>query len=90
MAQFLGISVDELVHKHYGHKSEGGRHLLLEDHKRKPCPFLVLDGAKHRCRIYQVRPQGCHAFPFETDFGRNGVECPGAREVYASLGIERN
>jgi len=32
-----------------------------------------------------VRPEGCKLFPFMTDFGRQGIDCPGARIVFAKL-----
>lgn len=89
MAKFLGISIDELVEKYYGHASEDRQHLIFNEHKRKPCPFLVAEGTKNACSIYPVRPSGCRAYPFDTDFGRNGVDCPGAKEVYVALDIER-
>jgi Fe-S-cluster containining protein len=88
MADFLGIGIDELVQKYYGHRSEDGQQLVSEDRKRKPCPFLVTEGHKKACGIYPVRPEGCRAFPFDTDFGTNGVPCPAAKEVYVSLGIQ--
>jgi Fe-S-cluster containining protein len=89
MADFLGISIDELIQKYYGHKSEDGERLVLEETKRKPCPFLVSGGGKKACGIYPVRPEGCRGFPFDTDRGTDGVPCPAANEVYVSLGAAR-
>jgi len=46
--------------------------------RRKPCPFL---GEDKNCQIYPVRPNGCKAYPIDTDFGRCGVDCPGMKIV---------
>jgi Fe-S-cluster containining protein len=67
-------------------KEVGREYQEFEDHKRTPCPFLrsEADGTK-TCMIYEVRPGGCRAYPFDTDFGSQGVDCPGARIVYERL-----
>jgi Fe-S-cluster containining protein len=86
MAEYLGIAPQELIHKYYGRAAADGKHWISEDEKRKPCPFLVSeDGRKKACAIYPVRPAGCRAFPFDSDFGTNGVNCPAAAEVAAKL-----
>ena len=82
MARYLGIGIDELLQRYYGRRSDDGKHLIFDEGKQKPCPFLVSEGSMKTCKIYPVRPQGCRAYPFDTDFGRNGVDCPGASEVY--------
>ena len=89
IADFLGITTDQLVEKYYGRISDDGRHVELDESKKKPCQFLVTEGGRKSCSIHPVRPDGCRAFPFDTDFGTNGVPCPAAAEVYASLGIRR-
>jgi len=78
IASFLNISVEELMERYYGRLSPDGEAWELEDHKRTPCPFLRSEGDKKACAIYPVRPEGCRLYPFETDFGRQGVDCPGA------------
>lgn len=85
IAAFLGISIEDVIHTYYGKPAGDGKHWESEDHKRKPCPFLVDDVNKKACRIYCVRPEGCRAYPFDTDFGTSGVDCPAAKETYAKL-----
>ena len=45
-----------------------------------PCPFLRDGGDKKKCGVYPVRPNGCRVYPFETDFGRQGVDCLAAKQ----------
>lgn len=86
IAQFLGLSVDQVIEKYYGRISEDNKSWISEDQKRTPCPFLKSDsGVKKTCAIYEVRPEGCRLYPFETDFGREGVDCPAAKIVYKKL-----
>lgn len=89
MAAYLGISQDELVERYYGVRSADGHHLIMDETKRRPCPFLAEEGGLAHCTIYPVRPPGCRGYPFDTDFGRNGVNCPGAKKVFIKLGIEK-
>lgn len=78
IAQFLKLTVEQVIEKYYGRITEDGEHWESEDHKRTPCPFLRLEaGNKTTCIIYEVRPRGCRLYPFDT--GRGGVDCPGAR-----------
>jgi len=85
IAESLKIEVGQVIEKYYGRITEIGKSWESEIHKRRPCPFLRVDGDRKSCAIYSVRPMGCKAYPFETDFGRQGVDCPGAELVYAKL-----
>lgn len=89
MAAFLNMSVEDVIHTYYGDPAGDGKNWIPDDAKRKPCPFLISEGHRRACRIYPVRPDGCRAFPFDTDNGTNGVECPAAKEVYVKLQIPR-
>lgn len=84
----LGITADELIHKYYGHPAGDGKHWVSDNEKRKPCPFLVPEGNRMTCRIYSVRPEACRAFPFDTDLGACGVDCPAAEVVALKLGTK--
>ena len=88
IAEFVGLTVDEVIEKYYGHRTEDGQRWEFDDHKRTPCQFLKKEGNRKICSIYPVRPEGCRAYPFNTDFGRCGVDCPAAKEVYKKLGIK--
>jgi len=85
IAEFLHLEVGQVIEKYYGRITEYGKAWESEDHKRTPCPFLKADGNRKTCTIYPVRPLGCKLYPFETDFGRQDVDCPGARIVYEKL-----
>ncbi|OGP54375.1 MAG: hypothetical protein A2Y65_09265 [Deltaproteobacteria bacterium RBG_13_52_11] len=86
IAQFLDLTVDQVIERYYGRVTEDREFWVSEDHKRTPCPFLKSDGdGKKTCAIYQVRPMSCRLYPFDTDSGRQGVDCPGAKIVYARL-----
>jgi Fe-S-cluster containining protein len=85
IAEFLGLSVSQMIEKYYGRIIEDGKTWESEDHKRTPCPFLRADGDRKSCAIYSVRPMGCRFYPFETNLGRADVDCPGAEIVYAKL-----
>ena len=76
MADFLKISVKEVIEKYYGEWSEDGSEWKPNDHKRTPCPFLESSDDIYFCEIYSVRPKGCKLYPMETDGGRQGVDCP--------------
>lgn len=88
IAKYLGISLDELVERYYGMRSADGHHLIMDEKKRRPCPFLAEENGIAHCTIYPVHPSGCRGYPFDTDFGRNGVDCPGAEKGFIKLGIE--
>lgn len=85
IAAHLGLTRDEVIERYYGRKSEDGKSLHLEIEKRSPCPFLKNDGGTKTCQIYPVRPSACQGFPFDTDFGQNGIDCLGAKEVYVKF-----
>ena len=85
IAEFLKIGVGRVIEKYYGRITEDGKAWESEDNKRTPCPFIRVNGDKASCAIYSVRPLGCRLYPFDTDFGREGVDCPGARIVYVKL-----
>jgi Fe-S-cluster containining protein len=61
IANFLGISVEDVISTYYGKPAGDGKHWIPDDAKRKPCPFLTTDGSRKSCRIYPVRPEGCRA-----------------------------
>lgn len=79
IAESLNISLTELIERYYGKVVQNGQPWLLQDEKGKPCPFLRKDGERYSCRIYHIRPYGCKMYPFATDCGCEGVDCPAAR-----------
>lgn len=85
ITQYLDITIDQAIEKYYGQWTQDRKGWISEDLKRKPCPFLMLDGEEKICEIYPVRPLGCRLYPFETDGGRQGVYCPGSEITYAML-----
>jgi len=91
IAQNRGLSVEQLIEQYYGWIIKRGRPeagfepYKGEDDRRTPCPFLKDEGDKKTCVIYRDRPDGCRTYPFGTDFGRQGVDCPGARIADARL-----
>ena len=85
IANHLGMTTDQVINKYYGHWVEDGKFWISDEHKRTPCQFLESVGGKMACSIYSVRPRGCKAYPFNTDGGRQGVDCPGAKTVYEKL-----
>lgn len=89
IAEFLNLEVAQVIEKYYGRITENGKAWESDDHKRTPCPFISGDSDRKSCAIYSVRPLGCRLYPFDTDFGRQGVDCPGARIVYAKLKEEK-
>lgn len=89
IAKFLGILVSQLIEKYYGKIISNGKHWKSEEEKRTPCPFLKSEGIKKSCLVYLVRPEACELYPFETDFGRCGVDCPAAKKVFDKLENEK-
>lgn len=85
IARYLDLTIDQVIDKYYGRIVDEGKAWESEDYKRTPCPFLVADGDMKCCTIYSVRPSGCKLYPFETDFGRAGVDCKAAEIVYAKI-----
>ena len=85
IARSLDLSVDEVIERYYGRVSDDRKSWISEDEKRTPCPFLETEADKKACTIYSVRPKGCRLYPFNTDFGRQGVDCPAAKIVYNRL-----
>ncbi|MFH1875334.1 MAG: YkgJ family cysteine cluster protein [Candidatus Omnitrophota bacterium] len=85
IAQFLGISVAELVEKYYGKICSDDKQWESEETKRTPCPFLKFKNMQKSCAIYTVRPEPCELYPLETDFGTCGVECPAAKKFYKRI-----
>lgn len=79
IAEFLDISMSEVIEQYYGKVVQHGEPWLLQDAKGKPCPFLKKDGGKYSCKIYHIRPDGCKMYPFGTDAGCQGVDCPASR-----------
>jgi Fe-S-cluster containining protein len=85
MAAYLGMTVEEVIHKYYGSPAGDGEHWIPDEARRRPCPFLKREGLVYACGIYSVRPGPCRAFPFDTDFGTGGIACPAAKEVQLKL-----
>lgn len=85
IADFLKVSKNDLIERYYGEFSPDGKSFVFKEEKRKPCPFLQSEKEKKSCTIYPVRPLGCRLYPFETDGGRGGVDCPAAKVVYDKL-----
>ncbi len=83
IAEFLGLTLEQTIERHYGRITEDGQSLEFEERKRKPCPFLTTDrDGKKSCRIHSVKPDGCRLYPFDST---GGLDCPVARTVYAKL-----
>jgi Fe-S-cluster containining protein len=85
IAEYLNLSIDQVIEKYYGRIVEAGKSWESDDNKRTPCPFLKTNGELKFCSIYEVRPSGCKSYPLDTDFGRNGVDCKAAEIVYTKL-----
>lgn len=87
LAEFLGITGQDVIEKYYGQLSADGRELIFDRDKREPCPFIAkeMDGGSI-CNIYPVRPEGCRLYPFDT---MGGLDCPAARVVYEQLRQEQ-
>jgi len=76
MAEFLKMTIEEIIENFYGEMSPKGSFWTSDDKKRTPCPFLRKSEEKYFCIIYSVRPEGCRAYPIDTDGGRQGINCP--------------
>ena len=84
VAEFLGMDYDEMLQKYYGHRTADDK-FQIDEHKRKPCPFLEKRNDGMACGIYSVRPNGCRAYPIDTNFGDGGIHCPAYREAKIKL-----
>jgi Fe-S-cluster containining protein len=75
MAEFLKMNPENLVTRYYGEigVENGERAVKLDRNRTTPCQFL---GEDKSCQVYPVRPDGCKAYPIQTDFGRFGINCP--------------
>jgi Fe-S-cluster containining protein len=89
MADFLQLSIDEIINTYYGKMSTDGSYWKSEDGKRTPCPFLRISEERHFCNIYNVRPEGCRLYPIDTDSGRDGVDCPAWEIAFSKLRKEQ-
>jgi len=85
MADFLNISVTQVIEKYYGRLSANGSEWKSDNSKRIPCPFLKGTDDRYFCEIYSVRPKGCELYPMETDFGPQNVDCPAWKIVISKL-----
>ncbi len=85
MADFLNISVKQVIEKYYGTLSLDGLGWDSDDSKRTPCPFLKTIDGHFSCEIYSIRPDGCKLYPIDTDFGRNGIDCPAWKIAFMKL-----
>jgi Fe-S-cluster containining protein len=90
IAEHLDLTIEQVIDKYYGRMVDDGKAWEPDDRKRTPCPFLKTNRDVKFCLIYAVRPSGCRLYPFDTDFGRNGVECAAAEIVYARLREEKD
>ncbi len=90
IANFLELSVTQTINKYYGSLLPDDKEWVSDDNKRTPCPFIAIEDKKKKCSIYEVRPLGCRLYPFDTDFGRAGVDCPGAKIVFEKLLTEES
>ena len=82
IAEFLKISLDDLIECYYGRLSPDGKTWESQDDKRTPCQFLKSEGDKASCSIYPVMPLGCRLYPIKTDFGTSGIDCAAAKLAY--------
>jgi len=81
MAEFLKMDSEDFLTRYYEdivYWKNGKIFIRPNQTRRKPCPFLR-EG--NNCQIYSVRPNGCKAYPIETDFGRCGVGCPAMKII---------
>lgn len=90
IAEHLSLTIEQVINEYYGQVVDNGKAWESDDCKRTPCPFLRINGDMKFCSIYEVRPPGCRLYPFDTDFGRNGVDCPAAAIVYEKLREEED
>jgi len=84
MAEFLNMDPDDLIRRYYGEIVErDGKKFVkkYQENRRIPCPFLQ---SNKSCEIYSVRPIPYRAYPLDTDFGRCGIDCPAARDLFES------
>ena len=51
IAEYLRLTIDEVIDKYYGHRTEDRQSLISDDRKRTPCQFLKRDGKKMTCEI---------------------------------------
>lgn len=89
MADYLKMSIDQIIEKYYGRLTLDRSEWLSEDSKRTPCPFLKISEGSCFCEIYSIRPNGCRAYPIDTDGGRQGVECPAWEIAFSKLKKEQ-
>ena len=89
IADFLNISVKDLVENYYGEYTGNGGEIELDDDKRIPCPFLTKEvNGNTACRIYSVRPIDCISFPVKplrNDF----MECPSIKFIVNKITSEK-
>lgn len=71
-------SFEKIIERYYGRWINDNKWTSMEE-KRTPCPFLK---ENKRCKIYSIRPDSCRAYPLDTDFGRQEVNCPAYKEFY--------
>lgn len=79
IARHLDLTDDQIIEKYYG-RIKGDGIYEIEEHKRKPCPFLKSETDNQKtCTIYEVRPRGCRDFPYDTE--GVGHICPAAQKA---------
>ncbi len=79
IAKYLNLSAKDVIEKYLGEPIK-----LSEDNIRwrqtkpsKPCMFLEQNQTQNTCKIYDIRPGPCEAYPIYTDHGDSGIRCPG-------------
>jgi Fe-S-cluster containining protein len=86
IAEFLKLTVEQTFEKYYGRIAQDGKSWEFEEHKRKPCPFLMNNGdGKTSCYIHAVKPAGCRLYPFDST---GTLDCPVARNVIEKMRAE--
>jgi len=88
IADFLNISVKNLIENYYGTFVKNGKEIELDDNKRIPCPFLAKEvNGNIVCRIYSVRPTDCIDFPI-SPLALDFMECPSVEIIVRKLKTE--
>ena len=86
MADFLNISIKQVIEIYYGKFSADGSEWESDDSKRTPCPFLKDTDDRYFCEIYPARPEGCRLYPMESE---GGPRCPKWEIAIAKLRKEQ-
>jgi Fe-S-cluster containining protein len=81
ICNFLEMNVIDFIGDYL--RQEENRRSIRERYTGHDFACIFLDGAQHKCSIYQVRPIQCRRFPFWDYFRKHKnqalKECPGIR-----------